>query len=247
MKGNPANLRGAPPRRPSEGSQRRDRIPLLLVDSNASTRQSLAHVLMLNAHDFEVQSIARLADAVAQKPRLALLNIGPARLGGHEVVKQLAGLRRKLGENVPLVVLAERDDGGSVLEAIRRGLRGYIPIYTNVITIVAAIRVMLAGATFVPPVTNRAERIVRGRNQGRRVGLARGRPVRHASVVSFLGLTSREVEVFERLQRGKANKVIAFELKMSERTIEVHVRRIRRKLNATKRTQLALAAPQPPK
>jgi hypothetical protein len=39
------------------------------------------------------------------------------------------------------------------------------------------------------------------------------------------------------LQRGKANKIIAHELCMSENTVKIHVRNIMRKMNATNRTQ----------
>jgi Bacterial regulatory proteins, luxR family len=44
-----------------------------------------------------------------------------------------------------------------------------------------------------------------------------------------------------RLQLGKANKIIAFDLGMSESTVKVHVRNIMRKMGATDRTQAAFA------
>jgi two-component system, LuxR family, response regulator FixJ len=45
-------------------------------------------------------------------------------------------------------------------------------------------------------------------------------------------LTPREREVFERLAQGKANKVIAAELGISPRTVEVHRARVMAKLGA---------------
>jgi DNA-binding NarL/FixJ family response regulator len=44
------------------------------------------------------------------------------------------------------------------------------------------------------------------------------------------------------LQQGKANKIIAYELGMSESTVKVHVRNIMRKMGATNRTQVAYKA-----
>ncbi len=41
---------------------------------------------------------------------------------------------------------------------------------------------------------------------------------------------------------GKANKVIAYELKMRESTVKVHVRNIMKKLNAKNRTEVAFMA-----
>lgn len=49
----------------------------------------------------------------------------------------------------------------------------------------------------------------------------------------------REAEVIEKLMAGKPNKIIAFELGISEATIKVHMRNIMRKLGATNRTQAA--------
>jgi DNA-binding NarL/FixJ family response regulator len=51
------------------------------------------------------------------------------------------------------------------------------------------------------------------------------------------GLTRRQAEVFAKLQQGKPNKVIAYELGMSESTVKVHLRSLMRTIGATNRTQ----------
>ena len=56
--------------------------------------------------------------------------------------------------------------------------------------------------------------------------------------------TSRQIAVIEALRRGKANKIIAHELKMRESTVKVHVRNIMKKLNAKNRTEVAYLANQ---
>ena len=50
----------------------------------------------------------------------------------------------------------------------------------------------------------------------------------------------RQIQVLERLQQGKQNKIIAYELGMCESTVKVHIRHIMRKLNARNRTQVVL-------
>ncbi|MGH9759482.1 MAG: helix-turn-helix domain-containing protein, partial [Blastocatellia bacterium] len=55
-------------------------------------------------------------------------------------------------------------------------------------------------------------------------------------------LTPRERGVLEFLQRGMANKAIAYRLNMSSSTVKVHVHNIMVKLNARNRTEVALAA-----
>jgi DNA-binding NarL/FixJ family response regulator len=64
--------------------------------------------------------------------------------------------------------------------------------------------------------------------------------------VTYLGFTRREAQVLEQLQQGKANKVIAYELNISESTVKVHVRNIMKKLHATNRTQVAFLAQRRP-
>jgi DNA-binding NarL/FixJ family response regulator len=54
--------------------------------------------------------------------------------------------------------------------------------------------------------------------------------------------TERQTAVIEALRRGKANKVIAYELKMRESTVKVHVRNIMKKLRARNRTEVAFIA-----
>lgn len=55
-------------------------------------------------------------------------------------------------------------------------------------------------------------------------------------------LTERQTAVIEALRRGKANKIIAYELNMKESTVKVHVRNIMKKLNAKNRTEVAFLA-----
>jgi DNA-binding NarL/FixJ family response regulator len=52
------------------------------------------------------------------------------------------------------------------------------------------------------------------------------------------GLTAREQEVARLLARGSSNRDIAQPLSTSERTIEAHLRNMRRKLGLASRSQL---------
>jgi FixJ family two-component response regulator len=54
-------------------------------------------------------------------------------------------------------------------------------------------------------------------------------------------LTPRETEVMERVVKGQANKVIAMDLGVSQRTIELHRARVMRKLNMRSLAQLVNA------
>jgi DNA-binding NarL/FixJ family response regulator len=54
--------------------------------------------------------------------------------------------------------------------------------------------------------------------------------------------TGREGEVFHLLKQGKSNKLIAYELQLSESTIKAHIQKIMRKLNVTNRTAAVVQA-----
>ena len=55
-------------------------------------------------------------------------------------------------------------------------------------------------------------------------------------------LTEREAEILKLLARGKANKQIASDLFVEEKTVKTHVSSILRKLGVQSRTQAALHA-----
>ena len=54
----------------------------------------------------------------------------------------------------------------------------------------------------------------------------------------FETLSPREREVFERIASGQANKVVAIELGISERTVEIHRSQVMRKMGARSLAQL---------
>jgi DNA-binding NarL/FixJ family response regulator len=56
------------------------------------------------------------------------------------------------------------------------------------------------------------------------------------------GLTARELDVLRLLARGRSNRAIAAELRISENTAANHVRSILIKTGATNRTEVAIMA-----
>lgn len=78
-------------------------------------------------------------------------------------------------------------------------------------------------------------------NKGEEKGDLPPRPeARSEPVDDLVQLTPREREIAARLLEGKSNKVIAFELGLSENTVKMHLTNIMRKLNVNNRTQVVL-------
>ena len=125
---------------------------------------------------------------------------------------------------MPLVVLSDTDDEREAevsRKMLESGANGFIPTRTSSVFItVGAIRFAKDGGGPEP---------FEPRSHA-------PRPERHG-VERPSRLTAREMAVLALLQRGKANKIIAHELSMSENTVKIHVRNIMRKMDATNRTQ----------
>jgi DNA-binding NarL/FixJ family response regulator len=204
---------------------------VLLIDDTTLTRECLAHMLRQHASDFVVESAAQ-PDEAAQRPDLVLLNIKSARVDDAPVLRQLAEIRQRF-DAPPVVIIADLDDSQLAMEAIRRQLRGYLPTSLSAKVLAAAISLVLAGGTFVPERLI-ADYVTRG------PAAADGGP--RDVPPDRLGLTRREREVLAQLRHGKPNKLIAYELKISESTVKVHIRNIMKKLRVTNRTQLAMSA-----
>ncbi len=203
-------------RRDQPGSRRR----VLLIDAATLTRECLADMLRRHAGGFALDSVADAAEAVAAPPHAVLLNIHAARVDEATVLQRLAEIRTRFA-GVPVAVIADREDAMLAIAALRLRLRGYLPTSLGPDTLAAAVALMLAGGTYIPPPTLP--------DGGTRAGAG-----------DAFGLTRRERDVLTLLRLGKPNKQIAHELAIAEATVKVHVRSIMTKLRARNRTQLAV-------
>ncbi len=124
-------------------------------------------------------------------------------------------------------LLCDSEDPGEIVERLNEGARGYIPTNVSLKVAIEAMRLVRAGGVFVP-----ASCLLQRRGGAEEAGAADPRSQ----------FTPRQTAVLEQLQKGKANKIIAFELNMKESTVKVHVRNIMRKVGATNRTEVAIRA-----
>jgi DNA-binding NarL/FixJ family response regulator len=140
-------------------------------------------------------------------------------------VERLSELAPTIG-HCPAVVLSDNEDPDLIVRMLGKNVRGYVPTSLSVAVAVQAIGLARAGGVYVP-----ASSLI-----------AANRVQEAASATSpdLKGkFTSRQSAVLEALCRGKANKIIAYELNMRESTVKVHVRNIMKKLDATNRTEVA--------
>ena len=133
---------------------------------------------------------------------------------------------------VPVAVVSAEEDPATVTALLALGVCGFIPKTDSPEVIVGAVRLILAGGTYVPP------RLVQagGGYAPRMTGAASG------DVAARLGLTTRQLDVVRCLAQGKPNKLIARELGVTEGTVKVHLLAVFRALDVRNRTAAVLAA-----
>lgn len=180
-------------------------------------------------------SAAEIAPRIADRANrigLVILSIGGATIADPPVAEDLRWLRAHLAE-VPVVLLADREDPANMAAALRAGVRGYLPTSIEPDVARQALALVLAGGSYAPP----SFLLARERAEGDRSAAA-ATPAMPCSRLDKL--TPRQREVLALLGEGRPNKVIAQRLAMCESTVKVHVRQIMRKLGATNRTEVAL-------
>ncbi|ODT15106.1 MAG: hypothetical protein ABS35_32575 [Kaistia sp. SCN 65-12] len=212
---------------------RAERITLALIDRRVLDRECLARGLQACRADLDILPFGsvedwRAARAFHDDVSTILLSIGGQRPDEAAVEAALHNLTREF-PSIPTVVLADSDHALNVVLALDRGARGYIPTSVGLQVAVEAVNLARAGGLFIP-----ASSLLASREDI----LAQEAAGPSVDPLAEL-LSPRQAAVAEAILRGKANKIIAYELDLRESTIKVHIRCIMQKLGAHNRTEVA--------
>jgi DNA-binding NarL/FixJ family response regulator len=206
-------------------------ISILVVDDHEIVRRGLQTFLdgepdleVVGGADGGTQALELLArlDEEGRRPDVVLMDLQMEPLDGIESTRQI----RARYDDVEVVALTSFGEDERVHAALEAGASGYLLKDSDVDEIARAVRAARRGELQLDPAV--ARRLTSS--------------LRTALPDATSELTTRELDVVRLVGEGKANKEIAAELEIGERTARTHVSNILRKLGLSSRTQAALWA-----
>jgi|SRR5947209_3947818 len=199
-------------------------IRILITDDHMVVRQGLRMFLALDP-ELEVVGEAgdgRQALALARElqPDIVLMDLMMPVMNGIEAT---TAIRQELPDTEVLAMTSIVDDA-TVIGAIRAGAIGYLLKDADSVELCRAVHSAAAGEVHLSP--QAAARLMR------EVQVPESREL----------LTEREAQVLRLIAQGRANKQIARDLQIGDKTVKTHVSNILSKLGVESRTQAALHA-----
>ena len=195
-------------------------IRILIVDDHSLLRQGIAGILAPE-QDMEVvgeaENGADAVEAFAQlQPDVTLMDLQMPVMSGIDAIT----LIHDRAPNARIVVLTTYQGDVQAVRALKAGARGYLLKSSLIDELLTAIRTVHAGRRYIPA------------DVAQEIAL-------HAAEEP---LTAREVDILTLVATGKANKVAARELAVSEQTVKAHLRTIFQKLGVNDRTEAVTTA-----
>jgi two-component system NarL family response regulator len=195
-------------------------VRVLVVDDHALVRTGVANII---SHESDLSVVAEASngaeavEAFAQhRPDVTLLDLRMPVMEGVEAVRRI----RQLDPEAKVIVLTTYDTDEDITRALKAGAKAYVLKDITADHLIACIRDVLSGKTYLAPAA--AARLAEG--------------------FARVQVTPRELSALQLMAEGKANKEIGTALGISERTVKTHLGHLFEKLGVTSRTEAVKVA-----
>lgn len=201
-------------------------IRVVIADDHLLVREGLRAILavandiLLIGEACDGEEAIELANALS--PEVMLMDLRMPHVDGIEAIRQIKASHPA----IEIVILTTYDDDAHILQGLGAGARGYLLKDAGRNALFNSIRAAARGESLLPPEVL-AALLAHSHRQER---------------AEREGLSQREQEVLRLLVTGAANKEIAMQLNITERTVKAHVTGILNKLGVNSRTEAAAVA-----
>jgi len=190
-----------------------------VVDDDEAVRESLG--FLLDTEGFEVRTyesaLALLDRRQDLEPGCIITDVRMPQMSGLELIARL----KALGADLPVIVMTGHGDVPLAVEAMKAGVVDFIEKPFDDEAMLLAVRTALDRARKAGGEEDAHTQEIRRRRES---------------------LSARETEVLEGLVAGKPNKVIAYDLGISPRTVEVYRANVMTKMQAASLSELVRMA-----
>ncbi len=205
-------------------------IRVLIADDHALMREGTRQILE-DQPDLEVAGEAQdgeeaVALALRLHPDVVLMDIAMPKLNGIEATRQIKQARPA----TTVLVLTAYDDDQYIYALLDAGAAGYLLKNVRGEELAKAVRAVAQGESVIDPTI--ASKVFKRYSKPGQAAVREG----------VEPLTDRESEVLAMAAKGLSNKLIARELSLSDRTVQVHLSNIFGKLNVASRTEAVITA-----
>ena len=195
-------------------------VRVVVVDDHPVVRDGLCAMISAEADIRIVAEVGTGAEALAVIPKLrpsvVVMDLLLPDIGGTEVIRRVSSS----SSEIAFLVLTSAGGDEEIYRALEAGARGYLFKDMARKELIQAIRTVATGQRHIPA------------QVGSRI----------AENLPRTSLTSREIEVLQFVAAGRKNKEIAFQIGVSEATVNAHVKHILEKLDAADRTHAVTKA-----
>lgn len=195
--------------------ERKEMQPVVfIVDDDDAVRESLE--FLMKSIDLPSETFASAQDFLKSfnpdRPGCLLLDIRMPGMSGIELQAEL----KKRDAQIPIIFITGHGDVPMAVKAIQSGAADFIQKPFRDQELIDRIRDVLQDDA-----------------EGRAIRMEKNEILQRMST-----LTEREKEVMEQVVSGKANKVVAIDLNVSQRTVEIHRANVMEKMKAKSLAQL---------
>ncbi|MBQ8751282.1 MAG: response regulator transcription factor [Alphaproteobacteria bacterium] len=203
-------------------------MKVLITDEQSLFRDGLSLRLKEINQDIIIlqsSSIAEMQKILSRETDtdFLILDIDLAELNASEVINKI----KAIAPNTKIITTSTSEDIRNIKKILSFGTKGYIPKKLDSNILSGALKLILDGGTYIPPVMLNNNIDYSDYNSTKSLKK---------------NLTNRQSQVLDLIAQGKSNKQIAYDMGVSEATVKLHINALLRSLKVNNRTQAVITA-----